>query len=217
MPRRKPFSAKLRKAQIEEKRLASNDPTTHSDGVTSRKKTNKTTITKPRSNRPQRSEPSGDLTRLHSSFIALTSGYLDQTRDLAHSTVLHRPIPSSAAVFPVEVLERGTKRGGKGHEETQLTCPSRPRFRFGQTKKEVEKNEQGIFRIWLKNTEAVVRAWVESGGGQGVGDKIRYVEEGAHTEDLELEQQQQQREDGQWPRSPTWFETNLEVWRQLYV
>ena len=113
--------------------------------------------------------------RLQSKFIALTPEYIARTRDLAYSTVLDRPIPPQNAEFPIDLLLR---------DEGKLTCPTRPKFRYDQTKKEVEKNEEGMFKKWLKTTEETVEEWVHGG-------------------------------DEEWPRSPTWFETNLEVWRQL--
>jgi hypothetical protein len=119
---------------------------------------------------------------------------LETTKSLAHSTTLDRPIPGDYAIFPVEQMLR---------DEGRLTCPARPKFRFGQTKKEVEKNEEGLFKKWLKSTEEVVTEWVE--GGEVVEDE---EETGAQAD----EQVQKKQE---WPRSPSWFETNLEVWRQL--
>ena len=64
------------------------------------------------------------------------------------------------------------------------------------SKNEVEKNEEGLFKKWLDQTDQVLKEWVDSGSspsgvvtsGQG-GDVM--------------------------PRAPTHFERNLEVWRQL--
>jgi hypothetical protein len=89
----------------------------------------------------------------------------------------------------------------------RLTCPSRPKFRVGAGKKEVERNEEGWFRQWLAGTEAVVEEWVE--GGEGDTEEGNEGEEG-------IGGREEDREEGvTWPRSPSWFETNLEVWRQL--
>lgn len=182
MPRKKPFSAKQRKAQLLDKRAHKRGEdvdgiSAHASGST-RAKTQSRTELRP-SSRPQRSGPGDETsTRLQSKFIALTPAYLDQTRNLAYSTVLTRPIEANTAVFPVEELLRG---------EEGLKCPGRPKFKFGQTKKEVERNEEGMFKKWLQATEQVVHDYVE-----GAED-----DEGAEV------------------RSPTWFETNLEVWRQL--
>lgn len=66
-----------------------------------------------------------------------------------------------------------------------LTVPSRPKFRFDMTKTQLEKNEEGVFKKWLEKTGEIVHDWVDGGEEQGT------------------------------VRSPNWFETNLEVWRQL--
>jgi len=135
-------------------------------------------------------DTAGDTRKLQSRFIALTPEYLDRTRNLAHSTVLQRPLPGSSAVFPTDTLLR---------DEGRLSVPSRPKFKYGQTKREVERNEEGVFRKWLAGQREVVR---------------RYVEDGDE-EDVEGKEGQEQSKEDMWPRSSSWFETNLEVWRQL--
>ena len=76
----------------------------------------------------------------------------------------------------------------------RLNCPVRPGFERGQVKEEVERREEETYGLWLKESTAIVEEWVE-----------RDEEEGQH-ESAETSL-----------RSPTWFETNLEVWRQLCV
>lgn len=76
----------------------------------------------------------------------------------------------------------------------RLSCPVRPGFEMGQAKEEVERREQETYGLWLKETTAIVEEWVERGEKEG-------QDEGAEVSLL----------------SPTWFETNLEVWRQLCV
>lgn len=198
MPRRKPFSAKQRKAQLQDKRATKrgdeplHPPSSSSPSVSGNPKTG--------SRRPQRSEPTtGDSSRLQSRFIALSTEYLDQTRDLAHAIKLTRPIPSAYSVFPVDMIARD---GGR------LKCPSRPKFRYGQTKKEVERNEEGWFKRWLGETEGVVRDWIKE---KDIDDNDN--QDGSKTDDGGDEPDRGNRE--LWPRSPSWFETNLEVWRQL--
>jgi hypothetical protein len=177
MPRRKPFSNKQRKVQLQEKRASKRGESPPPESRTSKSRT----LLRP-SNRPQRSLPSDPTSyKLQSRFTALTSKYLETTRNLAHSTPLPRPIPAENAVFPVDWLER---------DQGALTCPARPKFKFGQTKKEVERNEEGWFKKWLRATQEIVEDWVE---GASDGDD----------------------EGDAWPRSTSWFETNLEVWRQL--
>ena len=64
------------------------------------------------------------------------------------------------------------------------------------SKTEVEKNEEGLFKKWLDQTDQVLEEWVDSGSSPsstttgGQGEEVM-------------------------PRAPTHFERNLEVWRQL--
>jgi hypothetical protein len=74
----------------------------------------------------------------------------------------------------------------------RLTCPVRPGFERGQTKEQVEKREEEMFDLWLQETTAIVEDWVDGSEEEG----------SSKSAETEL-------------RSPTWFETNLEVWRQL--
>lgn len=67
-----------------------------------------------------------------------------------------------------------------------LGCPKRPKWRFDMAKKEVELNEEREFVRWHADTISKI-------------DKWRNVED----EDLSR------------VKSPTYYERNLEVWRQL--
>lgn len=134
----------------------------------------------------------GDSRKLQSRFIALTPEYLERTRNLAHSTVLQRPLPGASAIFPAETILC---------DEGRLSVPARPKFKYGQTKREVERNEEGVFRKWLAGQREVVR---------------RYVEGAVEADERQEQDQWPDREVKEdWPRSSSWFETNLEVWRQL--
>ena len=64
------------------------------------------------------------------------------------------------------------------------------------SKTEVEKNEEGWFKKWLDQTDQVLDGWVDSGSRPSNDD----TESGGETTI---------------PRAPTYFERNLEVWRQL--
>ena len=64
------------------------------------------------------------------------------------------------------------------------------------SKTEVEKNEEGLFKKWLDQTDQVFKEWVDRGPSPsdvGASDQGECV----------------------MPRAPTHFERNLEVWRQL--
>lgn len=178
MPRRKPTSHKQRKAQLQTKRAIKRG---EEDVVADKPKS------KPGARRPPgRSEILGTASTprlaLESRFVSIPKHYLERTRDYAFSDALERPLSDSAAVFPLHLVTNP--------HASALTVPARPKFRYGQTKKEVEKNEEGVFRKWLAAAKGTVEDWVHLG------------EEGV--------------DDGQvWMHSPSWFETNLEVWRQL--
>jgi hypothetical protein len=64
----------------------------------------------------------------------------------------------------------------------------------------VEKNEEGLHKKWIAQMDQIVEDWQKGHQkNQDEGDEIK--PQGM----LEM------------PRSPTYFERNLEVWRQLYV
>ncbi|GMK54708.1 hypothetical protein CspeluHIS016_0112940 [Cutaneotrichosporon spelunceum] len=162
MPRRRPFSAKQKKQLVQAKRA--------------RKRGEDTAPPLTRHPPPRRAAGPARVA-LESRFVALPPAFLERTRDAAYAELLPRPLPASAALFPLDLLTR----------PSNLSVPGRPKFRYGQTKKQVEGNEEGVFRKWLASTRAEVTEWTEAS----------LKEDGA-------------------PRSPSWFETNLEVWRQLW-
>lgn len=71
------------------------------------------------------------------------------------------------------------------------------------TKNEVEKNEEGLFKKWLDQTDHIIANWFSPK---------------STTDPLEREELEQQTtsEVEEMPKAPTSFERNLEVWRQLY-
>ncbi|OCF43640.1 hypothetical protein I317_02532 [Kwoniella heveanensis CBS 569] len=182
MPRRKPASAKHKRQKLIDKRALKRGDLTaeeHAAGLHALNKTYGRVYDLPSKSGGPELAGRSDARKLQSRFVALHPTFLTRTRDLAFEEILERPLPPSSSVFPLEIL---TERDADG----ALTCPQRPRFRYGQTKKEVERNEEGYFKRWLNGIEGVMQSWVDEGDDQGV------------------------------PRGPTWFETNLEVWRQLW-
>lgn len=191
MPRRKPQSAKQKKLHLQDKRAVKRGDLTPADLAAS-----STRLSNPKA-RFRNSEPqAADTKKLQSRFVTVSPEYLETTRNLAHSDTLIRPIPTKNALFPIELLERDVDK--------RLTCPARPKFRYDMTKKEVEKNEEGWFKRWMDTTGEIMDAWIE----------------GAEKPVLAIEAEEASgsgEEAAEWPRSVSWFETNLEVWRQLYV
>ncbi|RXK41682.1 hypothetical protein M231_00917 [Tremella mesenterica] len=138
--------------------------------------------------------------KLQSSFIHLSPEYLSLTRDLAFTTTIDRPVRKERGVFREEWLDGGG-----------LECPRRPKFKAGQNKKEVERNEEGWYVGWLEKSKGVVEKYLEEDGGDSI---VREEEEGIESRKEIQELGKEKKEE--WPRSSPWFETNLEVWRQLW-
>lgn len=137
--------------------------------------------------------------RLQSAFITLPPKFLEETRLLASTLPLPRPLPYDTVVF-ADASNNATDQGNPS-----LSCPRRPKWRFDMTKKEVEHNEEGIFGKWLAE----------------IDEAVQRRQNNKEISDLREEQE----DPGQpiseppltMPPSPTYFERNLEVWRQLYV
>lgn len=187
MTRRKPISTKQRKAELQLKRAIKRgdiDPLPPADR-NNRK----------RNRQPGRSADAGEgsgisVKKLESNFRKLDKEWLEHAKLIASTTALQRPIPQSMAIldtFRDEDNSEGSKR-------KQLTCPRRPKWRYDQTKKEVEKNEEGIFSKWLKETEEIIQQWQNEPIIDAASEDVAQVA---------------------FKRSPTYFERNLEVWRQL--
>ncbi|QRV83278.1 50S ribosome-binding GTPase [Ceratobasidium sp. AG-Ba] len=84
-------------------------------------------------------------------------------------------------------------RVGSDNEGEGLVCPRRPKWRYKMTKEEVEKNEEGLFAKWTTQTDEAINSWRQANiipsktdSGPGILP------------------------------APTYYERNLEVWRQLW-
>ena len=121
-----------------------------------------------------RSAQIDSVRRLQSAFINMPPNFLEKTKLIASTVSLVRPIANAKVLYNGSIVPQDLPR---------LTCPRRPKWRFDMSKKQVENNEEGLFKQWLQQTDDNFRAWQES------------------------EQSE----------SPSYFERNLEVWRQLYV
>ncbi|KAJ8084465.1 hypothetical protein PM082_003235 [Marasmius tenuissimus] len=133
--------------------------------------------------------------KLQSSFVKISAAFLKKSQELASTLPLQRPIPAEASIYQ----NQWTKGG-----EEQLTCPSRPKWNYEMTKKEVEHNEEGWFKKWLKTTDELVSKWQMS----MEPDDPESPEKGKEVATSERPPTM--------PPSPTRFERNLEVWRQLW-
>lgn len=131
--------------------------------------------------------------RLQSTFIKLPENYLEETKTLASTVPLQRPIVAQQAVFASY---------DHGMRKEDLTCPRRPKWRFDMTKTEVEHNEEGVFKKWVDQTDQTLAEW------QVKSSEI--LKPTAEPEDLP-------QPSSAVPASPSYYERNIEVWRQLYV
>ena len=73
-------------------------------------------------------------------------------------------------------------------------------YRYDMEKKEVEKNEEGLFAKWILEMDKNVELW----RSEGIVDENDENDQVIHSVEALR-------------RSPTYFERNLEVWRQLSV
>ncbi|TBU34699.1 P-loop containing nucleoside triphosphate hydrolase protein [Dichomitus squalens] len=147
--------------------------------------------------------------RLESSFVKLPPAFLEKTRVLAYKLPLTRPIPPELAILP-DVDKQITSADG-GRTAGELTCPRRPKWRYDMSKKEVEANEEGLFKKWLAQTDAAVNAWCNASSD----DDAPQTSSVPGAPDRVLDRRSEAATDAM-PRAPTSYEHNLEVWRQLW-
>ena len=81
---------------------------------------------------------------------------------------------------------------------TSLVSKNNIYYRYDMEKKEVEKNEEGLFAKWIEEMDKNVESWRSE---RVVEEKDEHGQVIYSVEALK--------------RSPTYFERNLEVWRQL--
>lgn len=202
MHRRKPFSAKQRKEQLQLKRAIKRgdvSPPPLSKPDHRPKKGRRGTNTLPSTTRTTAAD---STRRLESSFVKLPPAFLEKTKVLASTLPLARPIPPNLAILPD--VDKPQRSGTDA-----LACPRRPKWRYDMSKKEVEANEDGLFKKWLNQTDATVKAWCNPS-----------THDAPKTSSTTVAPPEGDRKDSgavadQMPPAPTSFERNLEVWRQL--
>lgn len=140
--------------------------------------------------------PAKSRLELQSTFIRLSPTFLEESKRIAGNVPLQRPLPPEAAIL-------SNVDTGKFNPDA-LTCLNRPKWRYEQSKLEVERNEEGMFKKWLAQNDQVVQDWQDQ-----LDDRRRpVVEEDPEKPPAPLPDAM--------PASPTIFERNLEVWRQLW-
>ncbi|OAX43025.1 P-loop containing nucleoside triphosphate hydrolase protein [Rhizopogon vinicolor AM-OR11-026] len=141
--------------------------------------------------------------KLQSQFVKLDHHFLETTKYLAATLPLPRPISADACLLDMHAL----CKPGSDLEIDQLSVPKRPKWKYTMSKDEVDANEEGHFRRWITQTDAIVERWHRQ-GNQPVTSDTDPGSIGEHVVDT--------MSPGEMPRPPTYFERNLEVWRQLW-
>ncbi|KAJ3892855.1 P-loop containing nucleoside triphosphate hydrolase protein [Lentinula edodes] len=188
MPRRQPTSTRQKKEERQLKRAVKRGEVSPSPPKGRKKPTKRSRVL--HSNAPASASVESSR-KLQSSFIKSSRQFLENTKTLASTIPLPRPIPPTAAILP-QIYEQSS-------EFEALTCPRRPKWRYDMSKKEVESNEEGLFKKWLQETDSALERW-------RLGNK---------RSDDHLDDAKNDREPAI-VRSSSSFERNLEVWRQLW-
>lgn len=141
--------------------------------------------------------------KLQSQFVKLDHNFLETTKQLAATIPLPRPISADISLLdnPLLVCQPGSDR-----EIDQLSVPKRPKWKYTMSKDEVDANEEGYFRKWIAQTDVIVERWHHD-GNQPVTSGTDPGSTGQHVIDTPCQDNM--------PHPPTYFERNLDVWRQL--
>ncbi|CAE6412949.1 unnamed protein product [Rhizoctonia solani] len=183
MPRRKPFSAKQRKVQLQEKRAIKRGDLPEPVAETSVKKMKRRVGgRRPATDSDVAVATANRARMLISSFSKPSPQFLEASKKAASAEILVRPIPESSGILDSSICEVS---------DQGLTCPRRPKWRYEMTKKEVEKNEEGLFAKWITQTDETVNAWRQANLVPVQGSESILP-------------------------APTYYERNVEVWRQLW-
>ncbi|KAG0707473.1 P-loop containing nucleoside triphosphate hydrolase protein [Suillus ampliporus] len=141
--------------------------------------------------------------KLQSQFVKLDHDFLETTKHLAATLPLTRPISADVRILGVYALHQSVS----DLEIDQLSVPRRPKWKYTMSKDDVDANEQGHFRKWITQADAIVERWHNQNNqpvasSPGAGSTTQGVP------DTTVQ--------GKMPSPPTHFERNLEVWRQLW-
>ncbi|KAI0031419.1 hypothetical protein K488DRAFT_52165 [Vararia minispora EC-137] len=205
MVRRKPQSAKEHRAQLQLKRAVKRGDTDRSELPNKSSRSGRGRGRAPQPASQSSSSKIDTVRRLQSSFTTLSASLLEQSKAAAAQQVLLRPIPAEVAIWSSSSGRLPVER--EAELSSMIGCIKRPKWRFDMTKKEVERNEEGLFRKWLAHTDAVVNDWLKLGEEARMHKQAGLQDGGQNTTSSTAEVM---------PLSPTAFERNLEVWRQLW-
>lgn len=209
MPRRKPVSGKQHKAELQIKRAIKRGEVP-SDAAT------KDTSRGGHSSRggrrgAGRGRQAPEVTariqatrRLQSAFVKLSPEFLEEAKRKASELALTRPISPDKILFPPQIV---TNAG-----QPKLSVIKRPKWNYEMSKKQVEANEEGMFKKWLEQTDAAIDSWRQH------ESEVRATPPGSasHTSETATDDLAQAGgSESEMPSAPPLYERNLEVWRQL--
>ncbi|KAB5588065.1 hypothetical protein CTheo_8492 [Ceratobasidium theobromae] len=186
MPRKVAFSGKKKRAQLLEKRAIQRGdiPPPAAAETNAKRSTRKHRASRKPAMDSDAALAAANRTRmLVSSFLKPPAEFLEASKKAAATQPLVRPIPESSRILSPSICEP---------LDQGLTCPRRPKWKYEMSKKEVEKNEEGLFAKWIAQTDETIDAWRQANlvTFQGPDESIL--------------------------PAPTYYERNLEVWRQLW-
>lgn len=196
MPRRQNISTKQRRAELQLKRAQKREdspsrlPEGQVQALPAREKQNRSVLRK--SLPKQTSKP------LESSFVKVHPHFLEATKLLASVNPLPRPLPSDAAILSESDIVCDS-------DNSVLRCPERPKWRYDMSKKQVEANEEGLFRLWLTETDTHISRWnlTSEKHTPTLSDATADPEKNAKIQSCNRD-------------APVYYERNLQVWRQLW-
>lgn len=207
MPRRKPASAKQKKGKAftaeflaglesllsatlqEHRAIKRGDVETPKDGA---KNKGKLTIGRSTALGTVDLKARAKAKELQSSFVGLTKEYIEAANRRAFNEVLPRPLAREVAHFrtPVQLESEPELQKKVQDLDERLWCPIRPKWRHSMTKNELDRNEETQFAKWLEGMDLI---------------HDEYMALTRHDDQGRVE-----------TRSPSFFERNLSVWRQLW-
>ncbi|KAG8926747.1 hypothetical protein FRC01_008432 [Tulasnella sp. 417] len=139
--------------------------------------------------------------KLQSAFRKVSPEFLALWREKASNDPVQRPIDDTKKHFDIGVVHQ------QGSDD--LTTPKRPKWRYEMSKEEVERNEEAMFEKWRAETEGKIDRWrqrevnLPNSPPADADEHVKEEFEALRIKELTM-------------RPPTFYEQNLEVWRQLW-
>ncbi|THH28938.1 hypothetical protein EUX98_g5260 [Antrodiella citrinella] len=147
LARKRPYSAKKRRAQLLEKRAIKRGDISPPQPV----KADKHKVWAGHA-APSDSQAREAARRLQSAFVKLDKRFLQDSMEMAAVLHLERPVPDEVAILRAEPLV-------EAQLTRKLTCPARPEWRYDMSKQQLEENEEVVFQKWLDQADDIVHEW----------------------------------------------------------